>query len=91
MIGQLVRQNSVSVFVRGRYGVTLEAVWDVLAPHARRLEPRLGVLLRGVNSAVLAEKALHIDATNPLKLEEASDWLRTQTNAYDAALREIVR
>lgn len=73
VIGQLVRQNSVSVFVRGRYGVTLEAVWDVLAPHARRLEPRLGVLLRGVNSAVLAEKALHIDATNSL------NWKKRRT------------
>ena len=78
------------MFLRG-YGPTLQAVEDALAPYASRLEPRLGAPLRGINRAVLAEKAFHINSTNPSNWEGGSEWLHTETNVYDAALREIVR
>ena len=91
VIGQFVRENSACVFLRGRNGVTLQAVRDALAPFADRLEFRLGVSLRSEHGAVLAEKSLAIDARRPSNWAGASDWLRTQAQDYDAALREVTR
>ena len=91
VIGQLVQENSACVFLRGRNGVTLDAVQEALAPFADRLEARLGVSLQGERPALLAEKSLAIDASKPSNWIEASDWLRTHAQAYDLALREVVR
>jgi len=89
VIGQLVEENAACVFLRGRYGVTLEAVVAVLAPFADKLAGRLGVSLRGAHRAMLAEKTLPIDITNPSKWPETSDWLRNHAQEYDTTLREL--
>jgi hypothetical protein len=89
VIAQFVRENAVSVFLRGRYGVPIETAEEALAPFAEKLERRLGVPLRISHRALLAEKTMAINAVDPANSAQISDWLRAQGDDYDAALREV--
>jgi hypothetical protein len=89
VIGQLVQENGAKVFLRGRNGVTLDAVEGKLAPFADILERRLGVPLRVNGRAALSETALTINAVDPSNWRAMSSWLRAQADDYDAALREV--
>ena len=89
VIGQMVQEHAATVFLRGRYGVPLETVEEALAPFAEELEQRLGVRLRGDRRALLAEKTLALNVSDPSNWPLVSAWLRAQADGYDAALREI--
>jgi hypothetical protein len=91
VIAQFAQDAGVSVFLRGRDGVTLDAVDGLLAPFADGFERRLGVPVHGARSGTLAESRLEIDLRRPENWGEASMWLRSRTESYDEALRAMVR
>jgi hypothetical protein len=89
VIGLIVEENAVKAYLRGRYGVPLEAVARTLAPFANELERGLHAPLRGANAAVLAENILAVNVMDRTNWGATSDWLQLQSEAYAAALRAL--
>ena len=89
VVGQQVQDRRVRVFMRGRQGVALKTAIDRLAPHRQALEGQLGASLT-IEDGCLAVKALEIDTHDPANWDAMADWLRTQSDAYEAFLRSAV-
>ena len=79
----------MGVFITGERGVPPEATMAVLEPHRATLETRLGVTIKEGPGGVIAEKSLRIDITNRANWDQMADWLHTDANDYEAALRGV--
>jgi hypothetical protein len=80
-------KTSVGLFVRGARGVSPEAVYVLLQPHAAQLTERLGVEM---GSKYLFSQSYRADAMNTANWNELSDWLHSTADTYEMTLRDIV-
>jgi hypothetical protein len=90
VVGQQVQDRCIRIFVRGREGVAIAKVIKLLAPDREALEAQLGVSLTIENSCVTATKRLGFETLDPANWSAMSDWLRTQSDNYEAVLRSTL-
>jgi hypothetical protein len=90
IVGQQVQDHGIRVFVRGRAGVTIATVIKLLAPHREVLEAQLGASLTIDNNCIAAIKRLGFETSDPANWSAMADWLRTQSDSYEAALRSAL-
>jgi hypothetical protein len=91
VVGLQILDPVASVFIRGRPGVPIEAVLERLTPFAETLEMRLGVSLAIENRSILAVKKRMIAAADRDRCNEIVNWMRSEADNYEAAVRECVR
>ncbi|MGA2492863.1 MAG: hypothetical protein ABSF67_07895 [Roseiarcus sp.] len=90
VVGQQVQDRCIRVFVRGREGVAIATVMKLLAPHREALEAQLSASLTIENSCVTATKRLGFETSDPANWSEMADWLRAQSDNYEAVLRSTL-
>jgi hypothetical protein len=86
VVGQQVQDQCIRVFVRGRAGVTIATITRLLTPHREALEAQLGASLVTEDGSVIAVKRLHCEASDSANWSAMADWLRTQSDNYEAVL-----
>jgi hypothetical protein len=89
VVGQQAQDRRVRVFMRGRQGVAVQTAIDRLAPHRQALEGQLGASLT-IEDGCVAVKALEIETRDSANWGTMAEWLRTQSDAYEAFLRSVV-
>jgi hypothetical protein len=86
VIGQLVRENEIDVFLRGRDGMPLHEAEAALAPFARAIVEQLGETTTSYGLGFLMGKTLKTYVNYTCNWGEASDWMRAQADLFDVAL-----
>jgi len=90
VIGQQVQDRCIRVFVRGRAGVAIATVIKLLTPHREALEAQLGASLATEDGSVIAVKRLDRETSDPANWSAMADWLRTQSDTYEAVLNSTM-
>ena len=82
--------NEVGVFIRGERSVASAAVYSNLKPFASRLEKALRRELLS-DTKYFFHKGKKFQTEDAAKWDEMADWLHKNANAYQDALRRIMR
>ena len=88
VISQWLAADGVGVFIRGGRGLDGEAVYDRLSLTGG-LQERLGVA-PGNNRKFPFNQRLEADLSNEADWDRLADWLHARTQAYSAALAELL-
>ena len=91
IVGLHVFDNRISVFIRGRHGVPINAAMERLAPFKDVLQARLGTTLSIQNESIIAEKRRLVATEDPAHRGGMADWLHAEADVYEAALRGVLR
>jgi hypothetical protein len=90
VLAQYLSKSGVGVFVRGDYGVDPIEVAELLEPVGRELETRLEAPLGPNNNKHFLGKHLDVDAKSEANWDQMADWLKSETDRYEAALLETL-
>jgi hypothetical protein len=82
--------NQVGVFIRGERSIAAEAVHSRLKPFASGLQKALRRELFS-DTKYFFHKGKEFQAEDTTKRDEMADWLHKYANAYQDALRRIMR
>lgn len=89
VISSSLGKGKVSIFVRGDFGVPIEAIYEMLYPHETDISKATGVPIRGSRRDRLFERVLAADTSDETRWAELTDWLYETANTYERALRDI--
>lgn len=85
-----VTTDRVGLFVRGLRGVPAAATEARLAPHAETLSKTLDAAFNQGSENFFFLKRLMIDNNDQNNWDRAADWLKSEADRYEAALKDVL-
>lgn len=87
---QYISKSGPGIFIRCPRGGDDEAAAELLDPYERQLEDQLGASMNAANPRYLFIKNLQIDATSKANWDRMADWLHSEADRYEAALKNVL-
>lgn len=87
---QYIAKGGPGIFVRCPRGGDDEAAAELLDPFDCQLEDVLGAPMNAANPRYLFIKNLRLDATDKQNWDRMADWLHSEADRYEAAIKNVL-